>query len=121
MAHKTHEPHDHEHGPECGHTAVRHDGHIDYLHDGCLHHPHEDHVDEHSFAVDAQHPADCTPEFRAGHDGGHRHGPDCGHEAVPHGDHVDYLVDGRLHHPHEGHCDDHGPVEVITKAEVGMR
>jgi hypothetical protein len=26
------------------------------------------------------------------------HGPGCGHEAVPHGDHVDYLVDDHLHH-----------------------
>lgn len=33
--------------------------------------------------------------------------------AVPHGDHIDYLVDGRLHHPHDDHCDDHGPVEVV--------
>lgn len=39
------------------------------------------------------------------------HGPGCGHEAVPHGDHVDYLVDGHLHHPHGDHCDDHGPLE----------
>jgi len=23
---------------------------------------------------------------------GHTHGPDCGHETVPHDDHVDYLV-----------------------------
>lgn len=38
----------------------------------------------------------------------HVHGPGCGHEAVPHGDHVDYLVDGHLHHPHGGHCDHHG-------------
>jgi hypothetical protein len=30
--------------------------------------------------------------------------------AVPHGDHVDYLVDGHLHHPHGGHCDHHGAV-----------
>ena len=21
----------HEHGPGCGHTAIRHDGHVDYL------------------------------------------------------------------------------------------
>jgi hypothetical protein len=27
---------------------------------------------------------------------------------VPHGDHTDYLVGGPLHHPHGGHCDDHG-------------
>ena len=38
----------------------------------------------------------------------HLHGPGCGHEAVPHEDHVDYLVEGHLHHPHEDHCDDHG-------------
>jgi hypothetical protein len=32
---------------------------------------------------------------------------------VPHGDHVDYLVDGHLHHPHGDHCDNHGKVEVV--------
>jgi hypothetical protein len=51
-------------------------------------------------------PVRCTPETRCSH----THGPGCGHEQVPHGDHIDYLVDGRLHHPHDGHCDDHGPV-----------
>ena len=30
----------------------------------------------------------------------HVHGLDCGHEAVPHGDHVDYLVGSYLHHQH---------------------
>jgi hypothetical protein len=25
---------------------------------------------------------------------------------------VDYVVDGRLHHPHGDHCDDHGPVQL---------
>ena len=30
----------HEHGPGCGHTAIRHDGHVDYLQEGHLHHPH---------------------------------------------------------------------------------
>jgi len=43
----------------------------------------------------------------------HVHGPDCGHIAVYHDGHLDYIVDGILHHPHGGHCDDHGPVEVI--------
>jgi len=41
-----------------------------------------------------------------------RVGAECGHEPVPHGDHVDYLVDGHLHHPHDGHCDDHGAVSL---------
>ena len=36
------------------------------------------------------------------------HGASCGHESVPHGDHVDYDVGGALHHPHAGHCDLHG-------------
>jgi UDP-2,3-diacylglucosamine pyrophosphatase LpxH len=31
---------------------------------------------------------------------------------VPHGDHVDYLVDGHLHHPHGNHCDNHGPITL---------
>jgi UDP-2,3-diacylglucosamine pyrophosphatase LpxH len=35
---------------------------------------------------------------------------------VPHGDHVDYLVGGHLHHPHGDHCDDHGPVRVVGSA-----
>jgi hypothetical protein len=32
---------------------------------------------------------------------------------VPHGGHVYYLVNGRLHHTHDGHCDDNGPLEVV--------
>jgi hypothetical protein len=33
---------------------------------------------------------------------------------VPHGDHIDYLVDDHLHYPHEDHCDDHGKVSVVA-------
>jgi hypothetical protein len=25
---------------------------------------------------------------------------------------VDYLVGDHLHHPHEGHCDDHGKLRL---------
>src|ERR1700751_5804393 len=99
-AEKHHANHDHQHGPNCGHTAVRHDGH--------LHHMHEDHVDEHVMAVNAANPVQCTPGTRCSH----KHGPSCGHEPVPHGDHVDHLVNGRLHHPHGDHCDDHGPIQL---------
>jgi hypothetical protein len=115
QGHTIHHGHDHTHGPGCGHTAVRHDGHTDYLHDGCLHHPHENHVDEHRFEVSDRNPAECTPGFGDGHENGHTHGPGCGHEAVPHGDHVDYLVDGKLHHVHGDHCDNHGPVDMIER------
>lgn len=37
----------------------------------------------------------------------HQHGPDCGHTAVPHGDHVDYVHDGHRHAPHGEHYDEH--------------
>jgi hypothetical protein len=106
-----HKDHDHKHGADCGHVAIKHDDHVDYLHDGHLHHAHGDHCDEHAIAVSDANPADCKPTEHAD---AHAHGPDCGHPAIPHGDHVDYLVDGRLHHTHDGHCDDHGAVEVVA-------
>jgi hypothetical protein len=113
MAH-THANHDHRHGPGCGHTGVRHGDHTDYLHDGHLHHAAGGAVEEHTLPVDGTNPDVCTPAHNCGgHAAGHTHGPACGHEAVPHGDHTDYLVDGHLHHPHGDHCDDHGPVNVI--------
>jgi zinc transport system permease protein len=37
----------------------------------------------------------------------HQHGADCGHPAVPHGDHVDYVHDGHRHAPHGSHYDEH--------------
>jgi hypothetical protein len=46
------------------------------------------------------------------HDGGHTHGPDCGHEKVAHDDHEDYVVGDHLHHDHAGHCHDHGPASA---------
>ena len=46
---------------------------------------------------------------RRDHDGNHQHGPECGHPAVPHGDHLDYLVGDHLHHPSDDACEDHGP------------
>jgi hypothetical protein len=112
-AHEIHEGHDHVHGPGCGHTAVMHADHLDYLHAGHLHSPHGEHVDEHAIEISTANPADCTPDHRCeGHGEGHEHGAGCGHESVPHGVHVDYLVDGHLHHPHDGHCDDHGELRL---------
>ena len=32
---------------------------------------------------------------------------DCGHPAVRHGDHVDYVHDGHRHAPHGEHYDEH--------------
>ena len=107
--HETHDDHDHVHGPGCGHTTIKHEGHVDYLHDGHLHNLHAGHVDEHRIGVTKQNPDGCTGGNLCA---SHRHGPGCGHETIPHGDHVDYLCDGQLHHVHDGHCDDHGAVAL---------
>ncbi len=113
MSHAHHANHTHQHGPGCGHTGIQHNGHVDYLHDGHLHHHTASGVEEHQVEINAANPANCTPAHDCGkHARDHRHGPGCGHEAVPHGDHVDYLVEGHLHHAHGDHCDDHGPVQV---------
>jgi zinc transport system permease protein len=38
---------------------------------------------------------------------GHSHGDDCGHKAVQHGDHIDYVHDGHRHAMHGDHYDEH--------------
>ncbi|MGA8796150.1 MAG: hypothetical protein WB526_03680 [Candidatus Cybelea sp.] len=111
MEHSMHHEHTHEHGPACSHPKVRHAGHTDYLHDGHLHFVHDGHVDEHVVEASAVNPEACTSGHScAGHEAGHKHENNCGHEAVPHASHTDYLVAGHLHHAHESHCDDHGAV-----------
>ena len=109
----------HSHGPGCGHTAIKHDGHTDYLENGHLYHQEGNTLEDHVVAVSKTNPDGCR-KFAGpiGHDTKHKHGPGCGHEAVPHGDHIDYLVDGRLHHPHGDHCDDHGPIEITKLAAL---
>jgi DNA-binding transcriptional ArsR family regulator len=88
----------HEHGPECGHVAIPHRDHIDYLHDGSLHRS-------------GDRPGrwlDCEPDRHTPHRAHrHVHGEGCGHVAVPHGDHVDYVHDGHRHAAHGDHYDDH--------------
>jgi zinc transport system permease protein len=39
--------HPHQHGEDCGHPAVLHVDHVDYVHDGHRHTVHDDHYDEH--------------------------------------------------------------------------
>ena len=112
--HHTHGGHDHPHGSNCGHTAVKHGDHTDYLHDGQLHRVHDDHVDECTLAKGGTNPVACTPAHACGkHDKSHAHGSGCGHEVVPLADHTEYLVVGHLHHPHGGHCDDHGTLKLV--------
>ncbi len=66
---------------------------------------------EHPDAVSCTGGHDC-----GGHDRSHAHGPACGHEAVKHGDHIDYVVNGHRHHPHNGHCDDHGAFAGVLRS-----
>ncbi len=47
VAGHTDDEHPHEHGDDCGHPAVRHGDHVDYVHDGHRHAPHGEHYDEH--------------------------------------------------------------------------
>lgn len=47
MSCTTHENHEHQHGPNCGHVAIPHGDHVDYIHDGHRHAQHEDHWGEH--------------------------------------------------------------------------
>jgi len=45
--HKTRAPHVPTHGSGCGHTALKHKLHVDYLHDSHLHRPYHSHSDSH--------------------------------------------------------------------------
>lgn len=112
VLHAGHEAH--AHGTGCGHQAVDHGGHVDYLHDGDLHHAHAGHVDEHTIEVSSTNPEAeelsgrvTTDDHAHGHAGEE-------HASVQHGDHVDFVHDGRLHFRHGDHTDDHGPVKLIT-------
>ncbi|MGM0209097.1 hypothetical protein IGI96_003621 [Enterococcus sp. DIV0421] len=76
-----------------------HENHVDYVHNG-----YEDHWDQCTLEVNEKNPGICNHVEAVC-----QHHPDCGHEQVPHGNHTDYLVNGRLQHVH----DDHGAVEVL--------
>jgi zinc transport system permease protein len=47
LAHEVTDEHPHEHGENCGHTAIPHGDHVDYVHDGHRHASHGSHYDEH--------------------------------------------------------------------------
>ncbi|WP_020142559.1 metal ABC transporter permease [Terracoccus sp. 273MFTsu3.1] len=74
--HDVAETHAHEHGAECGHPAVTHGDHVDYVHDGHLHAAHEGHYDEHG--VHHDHPAPPGPETASTGPAGTTAGPTTG-------------------------------------------
>ncbi len=108
-----HADHADAHAADDGHIAVNHEGHVDHLHDGHLHHVDGDHVDEHVIAVSAVNP---IGEEIVTHvdDNGHAHtAGEADHARIQHGDHFDYLHNGRLHFVHGDHVDDHGVISVV--------
>lgn len=46
----------------------------------------------------------------------HVHGSGCGHLAIMHDGHIDYIVNGKLHHQNGEHCEDHGPIFIVENA-----
>lgn len=105
---KATDPEVHTHSMECGHTKLFHNGHVDFVEaNGHLHHQHEDHWDECAIEVN-----DVNPVAK-NHVSGELHNDTCGHQKVAHGDHCDYLVNGRLQYVHGDHLDDHGPVDQV--------
>jgi len=74
--HDVAETHAHEHGAECGHPALTHGDHVDYVHDGHLHAAHEGHYDEHG--VHHDHPAPPGPETASAGPAGTTSGPTTG-------------------------------------------
>ena len=94
--HVAHGAHQHRHDLWCGHAQVEHDDHLDYLHDGHLHHPDRDHVDDRPATQHLPH-------------GGHMHvhSRDCGHEMTVHAGHADFRHGQHLHAVHGDHYDEH--------------
>lgn len=98
----------HEHGEKCGHLRIKHGDHIDYLDHDHLQHVIGRKIEEHRIEVTAKNPDHCRQQS-------------CNHTKeqlknspkIPHGDHFDYLFEGKLHHVHGDHCDDHGTIEIV--------
>ena len=66
-------------------------------------------VRQHRRRVQAPFPAADEPVAYGTVEHRHKHGPGCGHVAIEHGDHIDYVHDGHRHAVHEGqgHYDEH--------------
>lgn len=107
---KAHLVKNHDHKKGCGHEVAVHGGHQDFIHGGVYHALHDDHYDEHGVVVGK---TETQRELASTHhlmvkNHTHHHGEGCGHEAVDHQNHKDYLHDGVYCCPHEDHVDNHG-------------
>jgi len=81
---------------------VPHDDHLDFLHDGQVHRPGADHLDERPGCDEParEHHLSHRAHF-------HVHQPSCGHIPVAHLDHFDYLHGQHRHAGHLTHYDEH--------------
>ncbi len=101
----------HMHNDKCGHAAVKHDTHTDYVENGAYHSAHADHFDKHGTAISSNDPAArnvASDTHFTVNENGHAHGDKCGHKKVAHADHFDYIHDGQYHSTHADHSDNHG-------------
>jgi hypothetical protein len=105
------ESHAHQHQAGCGHKEIPHGDHVDYQHDSQYHAKHGSHFDNHGIVVSKSSSAGralASADHAVAEEHTHKHGKKCGHKAVRHGDHTDYLHDGQYHAMHSGHYDLHG-------------
>lgn len=119
--------HHHHHKPGCAHLQIQHNGHTDFLYNSFLFSLTDDWI-QHGIEDSALYPDICAQFCTLGHPIDHIHSDNCGHQPVlvnylqfhliynlyiftiskKHGNHIDYIVDGQLHHVHGNHCDNHG-------------
>ncbi len=119
------ENHPHKHSSSCGHTAIRHNDKLGYLHNSHLHKQEANKVVENAVAVNSVNAESCQngkETAKLTKSKNHAHGPKCGHPSVPHGTHDDYVVnigqEYRLHNRHIDHNDDHGGVAWVSGPKI---
>jgi hypothetical protein len=115
--HVAHTKSEHVHGgPSCKHKKVKHGDHFDYSHDGQFHASHQEHYDNHGLVAtaDSSRSVATADDLKVTtHE--HKHGADCGHKSIKHGDHLDYQHDDHFHATHTDHYDDHGPLAMKSE------
>ena len=97
--------------PDCGHTAPTHEGHVDTCTMVTSITPMMAMLMSMPWLLTGQTLRRAHLATSAAHDASHVR-PRVRARGHPHGDHIDYLVDGHLHHAHGDHHDDHGPVQL---------
>jgi hypothetical protein len=89
----------------CDDSSMKHGDNNDCEHD---HHGKGHHSEK---KIELHSPTSPEPSVQ------HHHAIGCGHIAVQHGDHTDFLVGHHLHHPsvgEDGHCVNHGHINMLS-------